>query len=239
MMLNADARDVEHLDTLLIATIVPRASGWVRTRSTPGVAHLAPCSCLTVVGRQPPVGSRSMPHRSDGVTRQDSCVHLREPGACVTQLVTRPLVAARHQTAFESPPAVDACEAVGLEKAPSVVVRPPRVALAPVAMACTLDRCFTVGADADHVVWGRVVGCHLHDEVDGDEGRVDTAAFAPVGRLAAAYARVDHVCTTPRDAPSLAARQGRRMPRLDRHPTDVSAVGWQGWSQSGSVLAED
>ncbi|MBB4641572.1 hypothetical protein [Rhizorhapis suberifaciens] len=36
-----------------------------------------------------------------------------------------------HKSAHEFPSHVDEFEAVGLEKAPSVVVRPPRVALAP------------------------------------------------------------------------------------------------------------
>jgi flavin reductase (DIM6/NTAB) family NADH-FMN oxidoreductase RutF len=144
-----------------------------------------------------------------------------------------------HKTAFEYPPEVDAFEAVGLEKAPSVVVRPPRVALAPVALECTRDRCFTVGAYEDHVVWGRVVRFHIRDDVYVADGRVDTAALAPVGRLAAEYALVDNVFTTPLDAQILEARKGRRMQRLDSHPTDVSAVGQKGWSPSGSVLSED
>src|SRR5215470_4515270 len=138
MILDADELDVEHIYKLLIATIVPRPIGWVSTLSANGVANLAPFSFCTVVGRKPPVLSLSMQHRSDGVTRKDSCVNIRDTGACVTHLVTLPLVAAMHKTAFEYPPELDACEAVGLAKAPSVVVTPPLVALAPVAMECKL-----------------------------------------------------------------------------------------------------
>src|SRR5262245_14637356 len=160
MINDADALDVEHIYKLLIATIVPRAIGWVSTVSTHGVANLAPFSFFTVVGRKPPVLSLSMQHRSDGVTLKDSFVNIRDTGEFVTNLVTLPLVAAMHKTALEYPPEVDEFEAVGLEKAPSVVVRPPRVALAPVAMECKLDRFFTVGEYEDHVVWGRIVCFH-------------------------------------------------------------------------------
>jgi flavin reductase (DIM6/NTAB) family NADH-FMN oxidoreductase RutF len=239
MILDADELDVEHIYKLLIATIVPRPIGWVSTLSTEGVANLAPFSFFTVVGRKPPVLSLSIQHRSDGVTLKDSFVNIRDTGEFVTNLVTLPLVAAMHKTAFEYPPGVDEFEAVGLEKAPSVVVKPPRVALAPVAMECKLDRFFTVGEYEDHVVWGRVVCFHIRDDVYGEDGRVDTAALAPVGRLAAEYSLVDNVFTTPLDKQILEARKGRRMQRLDSHPTDFSAVGQKGWSPSGSVLSED
>jgi flavin reductase (DIM6/NTAB) family NADH-FMN oxidoreductase RutF len=59
-----------------------------------------------------------------------------------------------HGSAFEHPPEVDEFEAVGLKKAPSVIVRPPRVALAPVAMECKLEREFTVGEFEDHSFGG-------------------------------------------------------------------------------------
>jgi flavin reductase (DIM6/NTAB) family NADH-FMN oxidoreductase RutF len=68
MILDADELDVEHIYKLLIATIVPRAIGWVSTLSAAGVANLAPFSFFTVVGRKPPVVSLSMQHCSDGVT---------------------------------------------------------------------------------------------------------------------------------------------------------------------------
>jgi flavin reductase (DIM6/NTAB) family NADH-FMN oxidoreductase RutF len=44
-----------------------------------------------------------------------------------------------HKTAFEYPPEVDEFNAADIEKAPSMVVRPPRVARAPVAMECKLE----------------------------------------------------------------------------------------------------
>ena len=89
------------------------------------------------------------------------------------------------------------------------------------------------------MVWGRVVCFHIRDDVYVGDGRVDTAALAPIGRLAAEYSLVDNVFTTPLDAQILEARKGRRMQRLDSHPTDFSAVGQKGWSPSGSVLSED
>jgi flavin reductase (DIM6/NTAB) family NADH-FMN oxidoreductase RutF len=84
MIIDADELDVEHIYKLLIATIVPRAIGWVSTLSADGVANLAPFSFFTVVGRKPPVVSLSMQHRSDGVTLKDTFVNIRDTGEFVT-----------------------------------------------------------------------------------------------------------------------------------------------------------
>jgi hypothetical protein len=82
------------------------------------------------------------------------------------------------------------------------------------------------------------VRIHIRDDLYLGNGRVDTAAMAPVGRLAAEYSLVDNVFTTPLDAEVLKSREGRRMERLDGLPTNFSAVDRKSWSPSGSVLAE-
>jgi flavin reductase (DIM6/NTAB) family NADH-FMN oxidoreductase RutF len=238
MILDADELDAAQTYKLLIATIVPRAIGWISTVSTDGVANLAPFSFFTVVGRKPPVLSITIQHRSDGVTLKDTYVNIRDTGEFVANLVTLPLADRMHKSAFEHPSEVDEFEAAGLEKAPSVFVRPPRVALAPVAMECKLEREFTVGDFEDHVVWGRVLRFFIRDDVYLEGGRVDTAVLAPVGRLAAEYTLVENVFTTPLDPAILKERDGARMHRLDGKPTDWSAVNQKNWSASGSVLEE-
>ena len=235
MIINPDDLDVEHNYKLLIGTIVPRAIGWVSTLSSGGVANLAPFSFFTVVGRKPPVLSLTMQHRSDGYLK-DSFVNIRDTGEFVTNLVTLPLAGAMHKTAMEFPPEEDEFERAGLEKASCAVVRPPRVALAPVAMECKLERYFTVGDYEDHVVWGRVVRFHIRDDLYLERGRVDTAAVAPVGRLAAEYTLVENVFTTPLAPETIAAWSDRRMERLDGKPSDFSAVAQTNWSASGSVM---
>lgn len=235
MIIDADDLDAAQTYKILNATIVPRPIGWISTISKDGVANLAPFSFFTVVGRKPPVLSISIQHRSDGVTLKDTYVNIRDTGEFVANLVTLLLADKMHRTAFEHSPEVDEFEAAGLEKAASGIVKPPRVALAPVAMECKLEREFTVGDYDDHVVWGRVVRFHLRDDIyDADNFHVDTAALAPVGRLAAEYTLVDNVFVTPSEI--LKERAGDRMQRLDHRPTNWSAVNQSSWSPSGSVL---
>lgn len=237
MILDPDALDAARTYKILIATIVPRPIGWISTLSRENVANLAPFSFFTVACRKPPILSISIQHRSDGVTLKDTYVNIRDTGEFVANLVTLPLADGMHKTAFEHPPEVDEFEAASLEKAPSVVVRPSRVAHAPVAMECKLEREFTVGDFHDHVVWGRVVRFHLRDDIfNGENTHVDTAALTPVGRLAAEYTLVDNVFVPPLEQQILRQHEGVRMHRLDARPADWAAVNQKDWSPSGSVL---
>ncbi len=237
MIIDADSLDAVQSYKLLIATVVPRAIGWISTLSTDGVANLAPFSFFTVVGRKPAVLSISMQHRTDG-TEKDTFVNIRDTGEFVANLVTLPTIGQMHQSAAEHPPEVDEFVAVGLEKAACEVVKAPRVAVAPVAMECKLDRLFTVGDFGDHVIWGRIVRFHISDDLYLPGGRFDTAALGIVGRLAAEYTLVENVFTTPVEPSVLAAYEGRRMERLDGKPSDYSAVAQPGWSANGATKTE-
>jgi hypothetical protein len=100
-----------------------------------------------------------------------------------------------------------------------------------------VDRIIPVGEMNDHVVWGEVVRFHIRDDAYLERGRVDTAALAPIGRLAAEYTLVDNVFTVPLEQEILRLRERTRMSRLDDKPTDWSAVDQRNWSASGSVLS--
>ncbi|WP_018334758.1 flavin reductase family protein [Actinomycetospora chiangmaiensis] len=218
---------------LLIGSIVPRAIGWVSTLSPDGIANLAPISFFTAVGRKPPMVSLTMQPRSTGELK-DTFTNIRDTGEFVTNLVSLPHAHQMHRTAHEFPSEVDEFEAVGLTKAPSQLVAPPRVAEAPIHFECRLERIIPVGDLDDHVVWGVVERVHVRDDLYLERGRVDTAALAPVGRLAAEYTLVENVFTTPLDDGLLAARGGR-MRRLDEHDETYSPIGTDAWSPSGSV----
>jgi flavin reductase (DIM6/NTAB) family NADH-FMN oxidoreductase RutF len=236
LIIDAGRLDAESGYKLLIGTIVPRAIGWVSTLSPTGVANLAPISFFTAVGRKPPMVSLSMQPRSDG-TLKDTLTNIRDTGEFATNLVTLPNAHHAHRSAFEFPPDVDEFDALGIEKAACEVIRAPRVASAPVAFECTLERMIPVG-DTDYVVWGVVQRFHIADEVylERDGGaRVDTVALPVIGRLAAEYTLVSNTFTTPLDDGLTVAHTGRRMRRLDGLDDDFAAVDQASWSPSGSV----
>jgi flavin reductase (DIM6/NTAB) family NADH-FMN oxidoreductase RutF len=235
MIIDAATLDATAAYKLLIGTVVPRAIGWISTLSSTGVPNLAPFSFFTVVGRKPPMVSVSIQPRSDGVTLKDTFVNIRDTGEFVTNLTSLAQADAMHRSSLEYPSDVDEFEAVGLSKAPSVVVRPPRVEGAPVSMECKLERIIPIGSLGDHVIFGEVVRFHIRDDLLLERGRVDTAAMNPIGRLAAEYTLVDNVFTTPLDPAILEARAGSRMHRLDGHAADFSPIDQKSWSPSGAL----
>ena len=83
-------------------------------------------------------------------------------------------------------------EKFGIASAPSERVRPPRVAAAPVAFECALDRIVHIGEGplAANVMFGRILVAHMSDAVLGADGRPDAAKLDLIGRLGGdAYAR--------------------------------------------------
>ncbi len=220
---------------LLIGSILPRAIGWVSTQSTAGVANLAPISFFTAVGRKPPIVSISLQPRSDGVTLKDTFVNIRDTGEFVVNMVTLPLAHAMHRSAAEFDSDVDEFTAVGLEKAASILVAPPRIKDSPVALECKLDRILSIGDYGDHVVFGEVVRFHIRDDVYMDGGRVDTGALQAVGRLAAEYTLVHNVFTVPLDETLLEGMRGKRAGRLDGHDDGYSPIDNKEWSASGAT----
>ncbi|MGI5142727.1 flavin reductase family protein [Streptomyces sp. CA-106110] len=236
MIIDAAELDATHAYKLLIGSIIPRAVAWVSTVSDEGVANLAPISFFTAVGRKPPMVSISLQPKADGVTLKDTFLNIRDTGEFVTNLATLPQADALHHSAFEFDRDVDEFTALGLAKEPSEVVRPPRIKEAPISFECVVDRIIPVGDDGvDHVVWGRVVRFHVRDDLYLERGRIDTAALPAVGRLAGEYTLVDNVFTTPLDQELLAARQGRRMARLDAKTADWSPLDTKEWSPSGAT----
>jgi len=91
----------------------------------------------------------------------------------------------------------------GLAGAPCRLVRPPRVAASPCALECRLLQIIELTDLAGkpsqrHVVFGQVVGIHIDDRFIRD-GRLDTAAMAPIARCGYAdYAVVDKVFSIAR-----------------------------------------
>lgn len=222
---------------LLIGSILPRAIGWTSTVSKEGIANLAPISFFTGAGRQPPMVCLSMQPRSDGKTLKDTFVNIRDTGEFAVNMVTLEQADLMHRSAFEFPPEVDEFEALGIGKAPSQVIRAPRVEGAPISMECRVHQIIPVGDIGDHMIIGEVLRFHIRDDLYLDRGRIDTGAISAVGRLAAEYTLVETIFTTPLDETLLESRRGRRMQRIDEHPDGWSPIDSSTWSSSGSVKA--
>jgi flavin reductase (DIM6/NTAB) family NADH-FMN oxidoreductase RutF len=166
--------------------VVPRPIGWISTVGADGRANLAPYSFFNAVAYVPPqvMYATTGPHAAGG--RKDSVRQIEETGEFVVNLATWELREAVNLSSAPAPPGTDEFDLTGLTKAPSIVVRPPRVAESPAHLECRLvETVFLPTPDRDDpniVVFGEVVGIHIADEAIVD-GLVDMGRLDPIARL--------------------------------------------------------
>jgi flavin reductase (DIM6/NTAB) family NADH-FMN oxidoreductase RutF len=162
------------------AIIAPRPIGWISSISLKGEINLAPYSFFNGVSSDPPIVMFS----SEG--RKDSLTFVEETREFVCSLATWRL---RHQvnaTSGPFPRGVNEMLQTGLEPAPSIIVKPPRVKESPCALECKWLQTVhirDIGGEATErfVVFGQVVGIYI-DEQYIKEGLLDTASMRPIAR---------------------------------------------------------
>jgi flavin reductase (DIM6/NTAB) family NADH-FMN oxidoreductase RutF len=168
------------------ALVVPRPIGWISTVDREGRANLAPYSFFNAVAYRPPqvMFAATTDHAFGGL--KDSVRNAHDTGEFVVNLATWALREAMNASAVPAPHGVDEFEYAGLSKAPSQLVRPPRVAESPVHLECRYTQTVVLpadeGAQPARVVFGTVVGIHIDDAFIVD-GRVDVLKLRPIGRL--------------------------------------------------------
>ena len=162
---------------LLNSVVVPRPIAWVSTRSAEGVDNLAPHSFFTISSVTPPVVQFT------SVGAKDSLRNAVATGEFVVCTCPEELVEQVNLTATDFPPDISEFDAIGLEREPSRLVAPPRVAASPVALECRLLGTKDFGGGST-VVFGEVVWIAVaEDALRDDRPAVDL--LRPMARLGA------------------------------------------------------
>ena len=166
---------------LLSTAITPRPVGWISTTSTDGVDNLAPYSFCNVVAVDPPVVMFAPVGRDDLKNTPQNVADTEE---FVLNTVTHDIVEEMNATSATLPADESEFDHVGIDRAESVVVNPPRVAAASVALECELYDWIEVGDSV--LILGEVVHAHVDEAVLTDD-KIDIDALDTVGRLAGNY----------------------------------------------------
>src|SRR5579862_1085262 len=137
------------------AIVAPRPIGWITSMSSKGEINLAPYSFFNGVSSDPPMVMFS----SEG--RKDSLVFIEETREFVCNLATWDLRDQMNATSGPFPRGVNEMKEAGLEPAPSILVKPPRVKASPCALECKWLQTVRLndihgGATEQHVVFGQV-----------------------------------------------------------------------------------
>jgi flavin reductase (DIM6/NTAB) family NADH-FMN oxidoreductase RutF len=164
-----------------LALVAPRPIAWISSVSPQGVFNLAPYSCFNAISGSPPFVMFS------STPRKDSLTNIAASQEFVVNLVGADLAQQMNQSSAAFPADIDEFQAVGLEAAGCHNIGAPRVARAPAALECVVERSFRLteetGAPTQTtVVVGRVVGIHIDERILTD-GMVDVSKQRPLCRL--------------------------------------------------------
>jgi len=168
----------------LVEIVTPRPIAWVTSVDSEGRVNLAPFSFFNAFGANPPVVVFSPTRRRDG-SKKDTLLNVEATGEFVLNAAVESLAEQVNLSAKELPPGTSEVELTGLSLLPSVKVRVPRIAEAPVNVECVVRQIVPVGDGplSGNLVIGEVVVIHVDDRVLGPTGHVDPHKLRTIARL--------------------------------------------------------
>lgn len=183
-----DPRVLEVRETyqLLTRVVSPRPIAFVSTLSADGHGNLAPFSYFSLGGINPPSLVFSVLNDRRG-GEKDTLRNIRETGEFVISAVTRAMAERMNLASAAFPRGVDEFDQAGFTRAPSELVKPPRVAESPLAMECRLHAIVDHGAGplAGHYVIGVMLLLHADESVLDAGGRPAPEKIGFIGRMGA------------------------------------------------------
>ena len=170
---------------LMASLIVPRPIALVTTLNADGVVNAAPFSMFNMLGEDPPILMISINKLQDHHLK-DTSANILASGEFVVQIADEPIAEQMHRCSETLPPHQSELALVGLTAAPSRLVRPPRIAEAPVAFECRLSE--KIETNSRHIFIGEVLCLHARDElIDTERWRVRLQNYFPVARFGASF----------------------------------------------------
>ena len=172
----------------MINAINPRPIAWVATISAAGRTNLAPFSFFQGVCASPPTLLFCGANDRTG-KKKDSVVNVEQVPEFVVNVVPYALREVMNLTSAPLAHGDSEFEKFNIAAAPSLKVRPPRVAASPVAFECRLERIVTIGGGplGGNIVIGTILCVHVDEAVLGADGQLDPHKLDTIGRMGGDY----------------------------------------------------
>lgn len=159
----------------MTSVVVPRPIAWISTVTPDGrTENLAPHSFFSIASTDPPIVQFT------SIGRKDSLRNVEDTGEFVVNFASEALLRLINATATDFPRNVSEFDYAGIEREPSLRVRPPRVAASPVALECRSHTTVRMGNST--LVFGRVLHAVADEEVLAD-GRPGSPLLRPLTKL--------------------------------------------------------
>jgi flavin reductase (DIM6/NTAB) family NADH-FMN oxidoreductase RutF len=167
--------DVRSAYSLMTTCLIPRPIAWVSSVAADGTDNVAPHSFNTVAGIDP------LTVCFVSVGTKDTLRNVRATGEFVLNIGAEQHARVMNDSATDFDAQVSEFDAAGLTREPSLSVRPPRVAGAPISMECRVAGEHVIGGSV--MVFGEVLRLALATACLAPDGRPDPRLVAPVARL--------------------------------------------------------
>jgi len=170
---------------LMASLIIPRPIALVTTVNPNGVVNAAPFSMFNMLGEEPPIVMISINKHNDGEIK-DTAANILGTGEFVVHLADEKIAEQMHRCGERLPPDVSEVDMVGFTTVPSLAVKPPHIAEAPVAFECKLWE--KLETDSRYIFIGKILWLHARDGlIDLEKHRVRLQNYFPVARFGASF----------------------------------------------------
>jgi flavin reductase (DIM6/NTAB) family NADH-FMN oxidoreductase RutF len=179
----------QKLHGYLLGAVTPRPIAFASTVDAEGKVNLSPFSFFNCFGSNPPLLIFSPARRG----RDNTTKHTYENVIAIPEVVINAVNYAMVQQASlasgEYPKGVSEFQKAGFTEVTSTLVKPPRVAEAPVAMECKVLQVIQTGnlGGAGNLVICQVLLMHIKEDVLDDQGMIDPYKLDAVARLGKEY----------------------------------------------------
>ena len=185
LTLNTSDLTPVQLQNYLQYAIAPRPICFASTIDVAGNINLSPFSFFNLFSANPPVCIFSPARRVRDNTTKHTLQNVLEVKECVINIVDYAMVQQTSLASTEYGKGVNEFEKAGFTMLPSQLVKPPRVAEAPVQLECIVTQVIPLGDKngAGNLVLAEIKLIHIKEEILDSEGKIDQAKIDLVARL--------------------------------------------------------
>lgn len=186
-MISISPKDVStgKMHGYLLGAVSPRPVAFASTVDREGNVNLAPFSFFNVFSANPPILVFSPARRGRDNTTKHTYENVLEVPEVVINIVSFDMVQQASLASTEYAKNVNEFKKAGFTELASHIVKPPRVAEAPVQIECKVNEIISLGKEggAGNLVICEVVKIHIKEEILDEHGAIDPFKIDTIARL--------------------------------------------------------
>lgn len=190
-MISVNPNDIstQKLHAYLLSAVAPRPIAFASTLDLEGHPNLSPFSFFNVFSANPPILIFSPARRVTNNTTKHTLENAKATKEVVINVVNYDLVQQMSLASTEYAEGINEFEKAGLTMLKSDVVKPFRVAEAPIQMECKVNDVIALGdkGGAGNLVICQVLKMHIKKEFLNDEGLINQEKLDLVARAGGSY----------------------------------------------------